>query len=383
MAVTTIADMVIVPEKFSKYVIDRTTALNTFLKSGIATPDAVVGKLINGSPEGGRFIELPMWDALDGEEDVFGETDVSIGSIATKSSHATLLMRQKAWGSTDLARVLGGADPMGAIANLIADWRNTREQKVYLAILKGLFDGTSGALKEHLNDISAKTGNSGADACISDGATLDTKQLLGDHYGNLGMVFMHSAVYTYLQKNGMITRNPIFDPSQSSVDMERYLGYSIKVDDSMPYISYEECTSSDDGKIEVTASNIAELQEHCATTLTASTSDAKKYVKAISPVYDTYFVGAGAFIRQEGTPQGFIGTETDRDKIGAKNYLINRWCQIIHPKGFSWNINAAYPTINGEVIKYPNNAMLATPANWSLAVHHKKVNLACLRHKIG
>ena len=379
MAITTIQNMVVVPEKFSQYVIDRTTELNTFVNSGIATPDATVAQLINGTPEGGRFIEIPMWNPLDGEEDVFGEADVSVGNITTKNAHATLLMRQRAWGSTDLAHVLGGADPMGAIAQLIADWRNTREQKIYLAILKGIFDGTSGALKAHVNDISAKTGNSGADAYISDGATLDTKQLLGDHYGSLGMVFMHSAVYTYLQKNGMITRNPIFDPSQSSVEMERYLGYAIRVDDGMPYVSYEECADTESAKVEVTAENIAAIQAHCATTLVVSTSSAKKYVKAISPIYDTYFVGTGAFIRQDGTPAGFIGTETDRDKIGAKNYLINRWCQIIHPRGFSWNTGATYP----DGIYYPNNAMLATPANWTLAVDHKKIPLACLKHKIG
>ena len=329
MAVTTIANMQIVPEKFSQYVIDRTTELNTFVNSGIATPDATVAQLINGTPEGGRFIQLPMYNPLDGEEDVFGEQDVTVGNITTKEARATLLMRQRAWGSTDLARVLGGSDPMGAVAQLIADWRNTREQKIFLAILKGVFGN---ALKDHCNDISAGSGEA---AYISDAATLDTKQLLGDHYDSLGMVFMHSAVYTYLQKKGMITRNPIFDPAQSSVEMERYLGYTIKVDDGMPVT---------DG------------------------------------VYDTYFVGKGAFIRQDGTPMGFVGTETDRDKIGAKNYLINRWCQIIHPRGLSWVSNGVY---TDTTHMYPANVDLAKAENWELAVDHKKVPLACLKHKIG
>ena len=329
MAITTIANMQIVPDKFSKYVIDRTTELNTFVNSGIATPDATVAQLINGTPEGGRFIQLPMYNPLDGEEDVFGEQDVSVGNVTTKEARATLLMRQRAWGSTDLAHVLGGSDPMGAIAQLIADWRNTREQKVYLSILKGIF---ASALKDHCNDISAMDGTA---SYISDAATLDTKQLLGDHYGSLGMVFMHSAVYTYLQKNGMITRNPIFDPSKSPVDMETYLGYKIKVDDSMPVT---------DG------------------------------------VYDTYFVGKGAFIRQDGTPQGFVGTETDRDKIGAKNYLINRWCQIIHPRGLSWVSNGVYTNTEHY---YPANVDLEKAENWELTVDHKKVPLACLKHRIS
>lgn len=332
MAVTTIADMQIVPEKFSKYVIDRTTELNTFVNSGIATPDATVRELINGTPEGGRFIQLPMWNPLDGEEDVFGEGDLSVGNVTTKEARATLLLRGKAWGATDLSRVLGGADPMGAVANLIADWRNTREQKVYLSILKGLFDPTNGALKEHCNDITALDGTA---SYISDAATLDTKQLLGDHYASLGMVFMHSAVYTYLQKNGMITRTPVFDPSKSPIEMETYLGYKIKVDDGMPV---------SDG------------------------------------VYDTYFIGAGAFIRDEGSPKGFVGTETDRDKLGGKNYLINRWCQIIHPRGLSWVSDGTY--LNEEN-KYPANADLEVATNWRLVVDHKKVSMACLKHKIG
>lgn len=340
MAVTNILNVVTVPEKFSTYVLDKTTELSTMVTAGIAGSDPVIGQLINGTPSGGRFIEVPSWNALSGEDDVFGEDDVSIGNITSKSAHATLLMRQKAWGTTDLAHVLGGADPMGAVGQMLADWWKTREQKIYLSILKALFDSTSGALRNHVNDIST---NATAEATyISDSATLDTKQLLGDHYGSLGMVFMHSSVYTYLQKKGLITRTPIFNPFESPIDVERYLGYRFIVDDGMPV--------TNDG------------------------------------VYDTYFLGSNAFIRQDGTPSGFIGTETDRDKIGAKDYLINRRCMIIHPRGFSWNTSATLTeTVDGSTrtLYYPNNTHLATPTNWTLATDHKKIPMACLRHKIG
>ena len=245
-AITTIADMQIVPEKFSAYVTERTTEKSAMVNSGIATGDDVVQALINGTPAGGRFITIPAWQPLDAstEEDVFGEDEVSVGGIPTSDSRATLLMRQKAWGDTDLARVLGGADPMGAIINQMADWRLQREQKIYLAILKAILNPDAGALKAHVNDISAATS-----AKISDGAALDTKQVLGDAYASLGMVFMHSAVYTYLQKNGMITRNPIFDPSQSPIEMERYLGYRIIVDDGMPYEVFAKTASGTTGAL--------------------------------------------------------------------------------------------------------------------------------------
>ena len=332
MAVTTIANMQIVPEKFTKYVEDRSTEKNTFLNSGIAPPDETIGKLINGLPEGGAFIEVPMWNPLEGEDDTFSEEDLSIGNITTKSLRATLLIRGKAWGATDLARVLGGADPMQAIINLLADWRNTKEQQIYLSILKGILDPTSGCLKEHVHDISAM---SDAAACISSEATLDTKQLLGDHYDALGMTFMHSATYTYLQKKDMIARTPVFNPAGDPVEIQTYLGYAIKVDDGMPVA---------DG------------------------------------VYDTYFLGKGSFIQQKGTPAGLVETETDRDSIGSKNYLINRWAQIIHPRGMSWVSEGEYTNPKNP---YPANVDLANPANWKLAVDHKKCGIACLRHKLG
>lgn len=331
MAETIFANMQIVPEKFSEYVTERTTEKNTLVSAGIATPDAQVSKLINGTPEGGNFIQLPMWKPLEGEDDVFSEEDLSVGNINTAQARATILLRGKAWGATDLARVKGGADPMKAIINLISDWRNTREQKVYLSILKGLF-AANGAMKDHLNDISAGTGEA---AYISRESTLDTKQLLGDHYGSLGMVFVHSATYTYLQKKELILRQPWVNPVGETVEIETFMGYRVIVDDGMPVA---------DG------------------------------------VYDTYFMGKGAFIRDEGTPEGFIGTETDRDSLGGKSFLINRWAQIIHPRGLSFVsdgnfLNSAHP--------YAANADLELAENWKLVSDHKRVALACLKHKLG
>ena len=110
----TIANMQIVPEKFTQYTLDRTTELNALVRSGIATGDNIAAELINGTPAGGRFITMPHFDSLTGDDDVFSESDVSVEGITTGNCVATLLMRQKAWGSTDLARVLGGGgDALG------------------------------------------------------------------------------------------------------------------------------------------------------------------------------------------------------------------------------------------------------------------------------
>jgi len=328
MAITTYSNMQIVPEKFTAYTLDRTTSKSAMVRSGIATADNIASQLINGLPAGGRFITMPNFNHLEGDDDVFSETALTASNITTGSCSATILMRQKAWGATDLARVLGGADPMAAIGNLVSDWWLEKEQAIYLSVLKGLLDPSAGCLKDHVNDISALSGEA---ACISVAAALDTKQALGDHASSLGMVFMHSAVYTYLQKNQQITTE--YD-SDLKINIDFYLGYRVIVDDGMP---------------------------------------------VSEGVYTTYFLGAGALIRQDGTPAGFVGTETDRDKLAATDYLINRRCMVIHPRGCSWNVNATYP----DGLYYPTNTMLADPANWTLATDHKKVAMAALVHKIG
>lgn len=329
MPVTTIANMSIVPEKFSDYTIERTTEKSAMVNSGVAVPDERVATILNNTPEGGRFVTMPFFKPLDSsiEDDVFGEDDVEVEDIQSDDAVATILMRQKAWGNTDLSHVLSGADPMGAVVNLVADWWLAREQRIFLAILKGLLDPAAGALKEHVNDVSG-----GSASGINVDNTLDAKQLMGDAYASLGIVFMHSATFTQLQKQQQITTE--YD-SDLKINIDFYLGYRIVVDDGMP---------------------------------------------VNSGVYDTYFMGAGAFARVDGSPAGFVGTETERDSIGAKNYLINRRAMIIHPRGLSWENKGNYTNSDH---KYPANADLSNAANWKLVVDAKKVPIVSLRHKLG
>lgn len=322
MAITSIAQMQIVPQKFTEYTLQRTTEKSMLVKSGITAADSRVSRLINGTPKGGNLIQMPFFNALTGEDEVFGEDAMTPDQITTGSEWATLLVRQKAWGDTDLSKVFGGADPLAAIADLVADWWNIREQAIMKSILSGLF-AADGALSGHIKDISGETDN-----VISVDATLDAKQLMGDAYDKLGVVFMHSATYTRLQKNQQITTE--YD-SDLKVKIDYYLGYQVIVDDGMP---------------------------------------------VSGGVYDTYFVGKGAFAREDGMPEGLVGYETDRDSLASNNILINRRALVLHPLGVSWNAQASLAK------KYASNTELATAANWTLTADHKNVPIVCLRHKI-
>lgn len=329
MPITTIADMQIVPSKFASYIITRTTEKSRLVRAGITMSDPTVSQIINGMPKGGNLITMPFYKPLTGEDEVFGEEELGVDGIETDNEIATLLVRQKAWGDTDLSRVFGGDDPLAAIADLASDWWVIREQATMLAVLKGILDPSKGALKAHVLDVSAAAG---ADCVIGVDNTLDAKNLMGDAYDKLGTVFMHSATYTQLQKQQKIDSE--YD-SDLKIKIDYYLGYRVEVDDGMPR-------------------------------------------NAADGTYMTYFLGKGAFARDDGMPQGLVGVETDRKKLLAQNILINRRALILHPLGLSWNANAA---LTGNK-KYAANADLEKPANWTLKKDHKNIPIVALKHKL-
>ena len=323
MAITKFANMVVVPEHFTTYVNERTTEKSALVQSGVAAPDARVAQVINSTPQGGNMITMPFYKPLSGDDEIFGEDALTPDGVQTGSERATLLIRQKAWGTTDLARVKGGSDPMAAIMNMVSDWWLEREQAVFISVLKGLF-GASGALTaKHLLDISTQ---SGAAAVIGVDATLDAKDLMGDAYKKITAIAMHSATFTKLQKQQKI--ETVYS-SDLKVNIDTYLGYRVIVDDSMP---------------------------------------------VNAGVYDTYLIGAGAFTRDSGAPDGLISTETDRDKLKAEDFLINRKAFVLHPNGISFK---------GTPTKaYATNQDLETASNWELVKGAKNVPIVCLRHKI-
>lgn len=327
MALTTIADMQIVPSKFAQYIITRTTEKSMLVRSGITVEDPTVSQVINGTPKGGNIITMPFYKPLTGEDEVFGEEEIEVDGITTDNEIATLLIRQRAWGDTDLSRVFGGSDPLAAIGDLASDWWITREQAVMLSVLKGILNPSSGALKKHVLDVSA---DAGTDCIIGVDNTLTAKQLMGDAADKLGLVFMHSATYTQLQKQQKIETE--YDATLQ-IKINYYLGYQVVVDDGMP---------------------------------------------TAGGVYDTYFLGKGVFARNDGMPSGLVGVETDRNKRKAENILINRRALVMHPLGLSWKADA---TLTGGK-KYAANTDLEKAANWTLKKDHKNIPIVCLRHKI-
>lgn len=318
---------VVVPELFTQYVLEQTTEKSELINSGAIENNSQLDKLVSG---GGNTLVMPKWDDLTGESQVWSENrDIETDKITTHKEIAALIMRAKGWSSHDMAAALAGDDPMRRIAERVAEWWVRDEKRIVMSILKGVF--ASSSMADHILDVSGEAGKSNIDAKT----VLDAKQLMGDEAEALTMIYMHSAVYTELQKQQLITFK---EPANANIRIPTYLGYNVICDDSAP----------------------VEFGE----------GDAKDK-------FTTYLLSRGCIQRGVGTPVGFVSTETDRDKKKSIEMLYNRQAKVLHPKGMSWigSANIADET--------PNNNELATGTNWQrAAVESKQVGMVALVHTL-
>lgn len=322
MAGTTLSD-VIVPELFTKYVVQKTMELSALFNSGIVTNNAEFDRLAS---EAAPIHNMPFFEDLQGDsENVTEGTDLTAKKITSNKDVSTTIRRAAMWSATDLSAALAGADPMAAIGNLVAGFWARDMQKELINILNGVFAATT--MTNHVLDVSAEEG---AAANISASVFIDGLQMLGDAQSQLTAVAMHSAVKSYLKKQNLITTQR----DSNSVEFETYQDRRVIVDDGCPYSG---------------------------------------------GVYTTYLFGNGAIAFGNGNPVGFVATEVDRDKKKGSgvDYLINRRTFILHPRGVQWTNSSR------AAVESPTRAELANKANWKRVYEDKAIRLVAIKHKIG
>lgn len=333
MAVTKIAD-VIVPELFNKYVINRTMELSELFKSGIVTNSLEFDRLAS---EAARTHNMPFFEDLQGEsEATLEDVKMTPKKITSNKDVSTTILRQNMWSATNLSAALAGSDPMAAIGNLVAGYWARDMQKELVALLAGVFGtipaGEGGTaetrMEDHILDLSS--GKSEAAKLISASAFIDACQLLGDAQSQLTSVAMHSATKSYLKKQNLL------ETQRDSTDVEfsTYQGRRVIVDDGCP---------------------------------------------VENGIYTTYLFGSGAVAYGNGSPEGHVATEVDRDKQtgGGIDYLINRRAFILHPRGI------AYTGAVREHIETPLRSELSNPANWKPVYEPKQLRIVVIKHKVA
>lgn len=331
---TTLTD-IIVPELFNPYVIKLTMEKSALVQSGIVANDGEFDRLAS---QAAQTVNMPFYSDLTGESEAVVEGgDLTADKISAKKDVAVILRRAKMWSATDLSAAMSGSDPMAAIGGLVSGFWVRDMQKELIAVLKGIFgtytpSGGSATtpLSSNIYDISKGSGDA---AKWSGSAFIDAQQQLGDAKTQLTAIAMHSAVEAALRKQDLIeTQTP-----SNALPFDTYMGKRIIIDDGCPYTG--------------TGANM---------------------------VFSTYLFGNGAVALGNGTPEGFVATEIDRDKKKGSgvDYLINRKTYILHPRGIKFT---GADMANSEG---PSRTELTNAENWSPVYDYKQIRIVEFKHKI-
>jgi Major capsid protein 13-like len=316
---------IIQPEIFTDYVVKRTMEVSNVLNSGIATNDSQFDALASGP---NTLVNMPYFNDLTGDSEIMKDDGaLTPGKIGTNKDVARKHGRARAWGANGLSALLSGADPLGAIGDLVTSYWARDRQKILLATLKGVFASPSMASKVH--DISGATGDA---ALISGSTFIDATQKMGDAKDSLTAIVMHSAVEAYLAKQQLIE---YVQEANQSIRVPYFMGKRVIVDDAMDFN---------------TGTGVA----------------------------NAYLFGQGALAWGNGSHPNIIGTEVDRDSLASsgEDFLINRQIFILHPRGVKFT-EAAVADV------FPTNAELADGANWELVYEPKAVRMVNFKFKIA
>ena len=332
--VVNVAD-IIVPEIWLPYMIQRSVELSELWQAGIVTADAEFASLANA---GGQTINMPFFNALSGNDQVLSSSGaLTTKKLGTGQDLAVIHNRGDAWAYNDMARLLAGADPAAAIADMVGTYWAQKSQSQLFSTLKGVFAVAS--MAGNLHSIAHTSGGVAAVSnCFTGETFVDAKQKLGDHKSLLTAIAMHSMVEASLVKQDLIDNVPASDGKSM---LKFFQGLRVIIDDTMPYRTLD--------------SDVA---------------------------YTSYIFGQGAVGLGVGTfdapAQGGTGSwqlEFGRDALKGESVMINRRRFILHPRGVKW--------LGGSMAgESPTNTELESSSNWLRVYDPKLIRVVKFEHNI-
>ena len=309
MPATKFSDL-IVPEIFTKYLIQETTKTNAFLNSGIASSDPSVN-----ITDGGKTVNIPFFNELNAPDEVLTEgVDLTVNNITASKDIAAIHARSVAFGAYDLAKLFSGADPIAAMRVQLGNFWSSKMTDVLLNTLKGIFGVAALATNELDNSANSLSGDVMSDAMF----------LLGDKSAKITAIAMHSKVFAKLKKLDLIDT---VQPSQLTTGYSTYMTKRIIMDDSIVPVSGTGATA----------------------------------------VYPIYLFGAGAIAYNE---NGALATyEQDRDILAKQDVFTSTRVFTMHPRGVKWigTPSDGETPSNTELADASNWALVENPKNVAIA----------------
>lgn len=317
------------PEVFTGYISERDPINSLLISSGVVTPaPASVASALSGE---NNVTTIPFYVPFEGDAlNYDGLTNNVPVELEGKKMTAMAFRRMKAWKEKDFTHELTGANDLSNVARKIGDYQAKQNQKTLLKIL-GALEGVAD-FSTHVNDIArADAGTVESTHKLGmDNAIKAIQGSLGDHFDELKVWFMHSAVYADLVRQGAANDVNIkagaivTDPFSRS-----FLGKPVVIDDTMT----------------VVANATSGLNE-----------------------YHTYLCGTGLVMTAPVRIDTPNYVDYDPETAGGVQKLYSKWGRLLHPYGFSF-------AVDNVLTESPTDAELGTSANWSMVYDTKNIPL--------
>lgn len=341
MAQVQLADAII-PAVYQSYGAVNSPELTAFVQSGVAVTDDIINA---NATEGGKLVHLPFWKDLDPTVEPNYSTDNPADlstpqKIASGEQIARVAQMNQSWSAMDLVKELAGSNPMERIKGRTDAYWSRQFQARCLAVSVGIFNNNvtnDGA--DMVSDISTQDGLNATDANLFGRKAFTSAVFtLGDHFGQVGTIAVHSLVFKrMLDNDDIVTERPATpDPNLPLTDQEKhyFLGKRVIIDDQMPI-------------------------------LVGGVSG----FRFISVLFGTAMLGYGT-----GNPLVPVETlrEPGKGNGGGVETLWTRNTWVLHPFGHKWNEAAVTGGFS------PNLADLKLATNWTRVIQRKNVPIAFL-----
>jgi Major capsid protein 13-like len=350
MAITSTSDLGYTPQVWAGVVAEKLPDKSALFRSSAIDNNPVYQEYLNGP---GTKFTVPILRPLTGRSQVRSANNTPQAGAVNALVPKTLAggtqdvvrhARGDAWAWRELAMQIAGldkvldignrgfadsadvvGDPLGYLEDMIMDWMAADMQTTLVQVLKGVFANTAIAAEHRVNYSLTSAGTATAANRISLDKAVAAQSLLGDKFGVLDIIVMHSQQYQALRNANAIT----FEKIYQDLEVPTLAGMQVLYDDNVEVIPA---------------------------------------AGGIPASYATYFLGSGAIIyndRQEANP-----IEVARNAAQDVDELYVRTNFILQPKGVSW-------TGSLPVGEFPTDAQLSTGTNWARVVDRKNCPIAC------
>lgn len=320
------------------------------------------------SQNGTAYARLAMRGLIDGNAVNYdGQTDITATSTKTFEQGVVVVGRAQSWSEKDFSYdITGGVDFMGNIAEQIAQYKDSLDQKTILAVLKGIFSMTGTKNLEFVNAHTTDVTTEGSGVMSATTLNSATNKACGANKKKFTLVFMHSDVSTGLENLNLIERLKYTDSNgiQRSLDLGTWNGKLVIVDDDMPVEEgFFDSVQGADGALKIVADSASpttgEIKLSEVTNYFGSKTLAAGMFVTKGARYTTYVLGDGAIFYEDIGAKVPYSMARDEKTDGGVDILYIRQRKVFAPFGISYEKTS-------QASLSPEDAELENGANWSL-----------------